>query len=68
MPSYRIYRLDQGKHVLEVDWLTASSDDEAVAAARAMKNRGRREVWRGERLIATIHVATTDESSEAFWL
>jgi hypothetical protein len=66
--NYRIYRLDRAKHIVEVEWVTASSDEEAVAVARAMKSGGLREVWIGDRLVATIQVNTTDEPSAAFWL
>ena len=66
--NYRIYRLDRAKHIVEVEWVSASSDDEAVAVARAIKNSGLREVWIGDRLVATIQVNTTDEPSAAFWL
>ena len=69
MPNnYRIYRLDQANHVLDVEWVAADSDEEANAAARAMKNSGLREVWMGDRLVATIQVNTADEPSAAFWL
>ena len=66
--NYRIYRLDRAKHIVEVEWVTASSDEEAVAVARAMKSGGLREVWIGDRLVATIQVNTTDEPSAASWL
>lgn len=69
MPNnYRVYCLDRANHVVEVEWVTAASDEEAIAAARAMKNSGLREVWMGDRLVATIQVNTTDEPSAAFWL
>ena len=69
MPNnYRVYRFDRAKHVVEVEWLTADTDEEAIAAARAMKNSGLREVWMGDRLVATIQVNTSDEPSAAFWL
>ena len=69
MPNnYRVYRLDRTNHVVEVEWVSADSDDEAIAIARAMKNSGLREVWIGDRLVATITVNTTDEPSAAFWL
>jgi len=53
---------------VEVEWVTAETDDEAIATARAMKNSGLREVWMGDRLVATIEVSTSDEPSAAFWL
>lgn len=66
--NYRIYRLDRVRHVVEVEWITAPSDRDAIAAARAMTNSGRREVWLGERLVATIDVETAGEPTAAFWL
>jgi hypothetical protein len=69
MPSnYRIYCLDRAKHVVEVEWVTADNDDKAIAAARAIRSSGLREVWMGDRLVATIKVETTEEPSAAFWL
>lgn len=69
MPNnYRVYRLDRANHVVEVEWVTAASDEEAIATARAMKNSGLREVWMGDRLVATIEINTSDEPSAAFWL
>ena len=66
--SYRIYRLDRVRHVVEVEWVLAPSDREAIAAARAMAGSGRSEVWLGERLVATIDVETAPEPSPAYWL
>lgn len=67
--SYRIYRFDHANHVADVEWVTAASDDEAIAAARAMTNAGTREIWQGERLVATIHIAAADGApSAAYWL
>ena len=66
--AYRIYRLDRTRKVVEVEWLTADSDGDAIAAARTMPSSCRREVWFGERLVATIDVEAADEPSAAFWL
>ncbi len=66
--SYRIYRLDRVRHVVEVEWVEAASDRDATAAARAITSSGRSEIWLGERLVATIDVETTSEPSAAFWL
>jgi hypothetical protein len=69
MPNnYRVYRLDRAHHVVEIEWVAATSDEEAVAAARAMKGEGKREVWLGERLVATVHPAAAGEPSGAIWL
>ena len=66
--DYRVYRLDRANHVVEVEWLTAGGDDEAIAIARAMKTAGKRELWQGERLVATVHVTAVEEPSAAIWL
>jgi hypothetical protein len=66
--NYRIYRLDRANHVLEAEWVSAETDEEAIAAARALKGSGLREVWMGDRLVAAVRVNTTDEPSSAFWL
>lgn len=66
--TYRIYRLDRVRHVVEVEWVLAPSDREAIAAARAMAGSGRCEVWLGERLVATVDAQTAPESSPAYWL
>ena len=66
--NYRIYRLDRVRQVVELEWVAATSDRDAIAAARAMPNAGRREVWLGERLVATIDVEEAGEPSAAFWL
>jgi hypothetical protein len=55
-------------HVLEAEWVSAETDEEAIAAARALKGSGLREVWMGDRLVAAVRVNTTDEPSSAFWL
>ena len=66
--NYRIYRLDRVRKVVEVEWVAATSDRDAIDAARAMSHVGRREVWLGERLVATIDAETSPEPSAAFWL
>ena len=66
--TYRVYRLDRVRHVVEVEWVEAASDRDAVAAARAITNSGRSEIWLGERLVATIDVETIPQRSAAYWL
>lgn len=66
--TYRIFRLDRTNHIVEMEWVTAGSDEEALALARAMKVSGRCEVWLGARLVATIHATTGKEPSAAYWL
>ena len=69
MPNnYRVYGLDRANQVVEFDWITADSDEQALAAARAMKRASRREVWQGERLVGTVHATAAEEPSGAIWL
>ena len=68
MGDYRIYRLDRANHVVDVDYVSAATDDEAMRAARAMKAPGVREVWQGDRLVGTITVEVADGPSAGFWL
>jgi hypothetical protein len=53
---------------VEVDWIAADSDDEAIAAARAMQSSGICEIWQGERLVATVRGIEAQERSGAIWL
>jgi hypothetical protein len=66
--NYRVYRLDRANHVVEVEWLTAASDEQAVAAARALKRADKCEIWQGERLVATVEGAAAKVRSGAIWL
>ena len=65
---YRVYRLDCANHVAEVEWLDAVGDDEAMAIVQAKISSSKRELWLGERLVATFKPALRDEPSGAFWL
>ena len=66
--SYRVYALDRANQIVEVDWITADSDGQALAAARAMKRASRREVWQGERLVGTVHGTAAEDPSGTLWL
>lgn len=68
MSDYRIYRLDRANHVVEVEWLAAESDGDALAAVRSMAGAGRREIWLGARLVGIIEVLVDEQPSAAFWL
>jgi hypothetical protein len=56
MPSqtYRYYRLDGIGQLYGADWLTADSDDDAVAKAREQHPDSKCEIWQGSRLVATV--------------
>jgi hypothetical protein len=66
--DYRVYRLDRANQVVFVEWLTADTDDEAISIARNMHRGSKREIWIGERLLATINPDAAEEPSGAFWL
>jgi hypothetical protein len=52
--NYRLYCFDGMGKVWAADWLSASSDAEAVELANCMDVCVKCEVWQGKRLVATI--------------
>jgi hypothetical protein len=52
--DYRLYCYDGAGKVWIADWIEASTDEEAIAAARLIKGAVRCEVWQRERLVATL--------------
>ena len=58
MADYRLYCLDgTTRHITEGEWISAVSDDEAVAAACALAKPVPCELWLGDRLVAKIPVS-----------
>jgi len=51
--EYRIYTYDGIRRIVTSDWIKASSDEEAIAHARALAST-RCELWDGDRLIAEL--------------
>jgi hypothetical protein len=59
MPDYKLYRLDGVKRIQRAaDVISAPSDEEAVAQARALGMPTACEIWQGRRLVATIPAAS----------
>jgi len=54
MPDYRVYCLDREGRSVEVQDITASTDEEAIRQARALRGLRQCEVWRGHHLVAKI--------------
>lgn len=54
MADYRLYCLDGAGKISRVEVITASDDDEALAAARAIDHPMRCELWLRDRCIAEI--------------
>jgi len=52
--NFRLYCFDGMGKVWTADWLSASSDAEAIELANCMDVCVKCEVWEGKRLVATI--------------
>ena len=50
MPSYRYFRLEDGRRSVG-EWLEATDDDQALQLARDLAGNGKCEVWLQRRLI-----------------
>ena len=56
MANYRLYRLDgTGRITGAAEVIDGASDDEAIAAARAMRPDCASELWQGRRFVTRIH-------------
>lgn len=55
--SYRVYCLDNGQHMVSVDWIEAVSDEEAITKAEAQGFGSKCEIWEGRRLVAQLQEA-----------
>jgi hypothetical protein len=51
--GYRIYGYDGARRIVTSDWIEASSDEEAIAQAKALPFT-KCELWDSDRLIAEI--------------
>jgi hypothetical protein len=54
MAEYRLYCLDGANRITRAERISANSDEEAVAAARAMKLPMKCELWLRDRLVTRI--------------
>jgi hypothetical protein len=52
--TYRVYCYDAAHEVVTADIVEASSDEEAVAKARAAGFGSKCEIWHGRRLVAQL--------------
>lgn len=58
MEDYRLYCLDGAQRIQRAaEVINASSDEDAVAQARALDKPTACEIWQGRRLVATIPAA-----------
>lgn len=65
LSEYRIYVLDGAGQFVTAEWVAASSDDEAVAAARALGTGLKAELWHGSRLVARFGAGIAEQISGA---
>ena len=54
MADYKLFCFDGAGKLWVDDWISADSDEKAVAAARAIRDAVKCEVWQRDRLVATI--------------
>lgn len=55
MADYRLHCLDHNGNISLAEWITADTDEEAIAHARQLEHGARKcEVWQQQRLVATI--------------
>ena len=54
MAVYKLFCFDGAGKLWVDDWIEVATDEEAVAAARAVKDAVKCEVWRQNQLVATI--------------
>jgi hypothetical protein len=54
MPEYRLYCLDGANRITRAEQVVATSDEQAIEAARSMKLPVKCELWQRDRLVARI--------------
>jgi hypothetical protein len=59
MTDYRLYCLDDGRHIAHGEWFEADDDEHAVAIVSAKKLGLHCELWQGNRLVAKIPAQVT---------
>ena len=62
MAEYRLYCLDKDGKDVDAHFITAANDEDAIGQAKALEGLRQCEVWRVNRLIATV--TRFDESPE----
>lgn len=52
--TYRVVCFDGARNQVSADWLTANSDEHAIAETQASSFGSKCELWHGRRLVAQI--------------
>lgn len=58
MKNYRIYYFDGASKIVRAEWLEASDDADAIAAAKQVNGCVRIEVWDRDRLVGRTAAAS----------
>lgn len=70
MPSenYRYYCLDGTGHLHGTEWISAASDEDAIAQVKAEHPDGQCEIWHGQRLVAQLGFVPKDDIiRQSYW-
>ncbi|HEY8433624.1 MAG TPA: hypothetical protein VIK68_03315 [Sphingomicrobium sp.] len=57
--EYRLYCLDQNRHIAHGEWFAADDDDHAIALVTAKRLGIHCELWSGNRMVAKIPAHVT---------
>ena len=60
MTDYRLYFFDSADHIHRVADIEAKADEWAIAAARAMADGGRMELWQRARMVEAFPAQVED--------
>ena len=59
MADYKLFCFDGAGKLWVDDWIVADTDEQAIAAARAVKDAAKCELWEKKRLVATLENGRT---------
>ena len=63
MDGYRLYCMDATGRIDLAEWIDASSDEDAIQQAKALKNGALKcEIWQGDRLVAMLGLEDLTDS------
>jgi hypothetical protein len=66
MADYRLYCLDGAGRISLAEWIDAADDEAAVAKARELHGQALKcEIWRGQRLVASLGPGGGDPPASA---
>lgn len=54
MPKYQVYGIDDAGGIVGHRWITAQSDEDAIAAVRTFERPYECQIWRGDWRVAKV--------------